>query len=155
MVIVAKSPRMVPGAASSTLVAPTIERTSENVLSSGPSTTMANTGDRVRNVTSSPKNGSLDVLGVVLLGQGLVGRPQLGGHQREALALEAGHDLPDQAALHGVGLAHHEGPVHAPERYRTVTSRLEEIGPQRPPSGRGWRSDTPARGGADGVERAA
>ena len=57
VVMVAKSPRIVPGSASSTLVAPTSLRTSEKVLSAGPSTTIANTGDRVRKATSSPKNG--------------------------------------------------------------------------------------------------
>ena len=45
---------MVPAWASSTLVAPTSPRTSENVLSAGPSTTIAKTGERVMNVTSSP-----------------------------------------------------------------------------------------------------
>ena len=57
VVIVAKSPRIVPGSASSTLVAPMSLRTSEKVLSAGPSTTMAKTGERVRKSTSSPKNG--------------------------------------------------------------------------------------------------
>ena len=52
------------------------------------------------------------VLGVVAPGRLGVDRAQLGGDQREALALEAADDLADQAPLDGVGLADDEGPVH-------------------------------------------
>ena len=47
VVVVAKSPRIDPGIASSTLVAPINVRTNCHVLSSGPSTTMATTGPLV------------------------------------------------------------------------------------------------------------
>ena len=79
--MVAKSPRMVPGSASSTLVAPTIVRTSEKVLSAGPSTTIANTGERVRKLDQLAEERLVGVLGVVLLGERLVDRAQLGGDE--------------------------------------------------------------------------
>ena len=46
-----------PGCASFTFVLPMRIRHSSHVSSFGPSTIMANTGERVRNDTSSPKNG--------------------------------------------------------------------------------------------------
>src|SRR4051794_5651863 len=49
------------------------------------------------------------VLGVVLLGETTVDRLQLQRHEAQALALDARHDLPDQAALHAVGLDQHQG----------------------------------------------
>ena len=68
----AKSPRIEPVAASSGLVAPITWRAA--FTASSPSSTSATSGPPVMNSTSSPKNGLLVVLGVVLLGE-IVGRP--------------------------------------------------------------------------------
>ena len=76
------------------------------------------------------------VLGVVLLGQRLVDGAQLGGDEREALALEAADDLADQAALDGVGLAHDEGPVHGGDgRYVPRPTPAERLRPTGSSSG--------------------
>jgi hypothetical protein len=63
------------------------------------------------------------VLAVVAAGGVGVDRAQLGRHQAEALALEPGEDLPGEAALHGVGLADHEGAVHKGDQGRTGARR--------------------------------
>jgi hypothetical protein len=63
------------------------------------------------NSTSEPKNGLLAVLAVVLLGD-LAGQgAQLGGHQAQALGLQAGDDLADQAAGDAVGLDEDKGAI--------------------------------------------
>ena len=49
------------------------------------------------------------VVGVVLVGEAAVHRPQLQRLDRQTLTLEAGDDLAEQAAAHGVGLDEHEG----------------------------------------------
>ena len=54
-VSVARSPRIVPGAALTGLVAPISER--QAAMTARPSTTAATSGPLVMNVTSSPKNG--------------------------------------------------------------------------------------------------
>jgi hypothetical protein len=48
----------------------------------------------------------------VLLGERPVDRAQLEGRDAEALALEAGHDLTDEATFDGVGLAEDQGAIH-------------------------------------------
>jgi hypothetical protein len=80
------------------------------------------------------------VLGVVFLGE--LGRDgaQLGRHQGEPLALEAGDDLADEAPLDGVGLAHDEGAIfHEPRLVpwpgqpgQTLTAPLVSGQPSRP-----------------------
>ena len=51
----------------------------------------------------------VDVLGVVRIGLGGVDRALLERHERQALRLEAGQDLADQATADGVGLDQDEG----------------------------------------------
>src|SRR5690554_4112828 len=86
-----------------------------------------------------PEERLLGVLGVVLLGEVLVDLAQLGGHDLEALALDPGHDLADEAPLDGVGLGHHEGLVHGPDATRAAPK------PGNPESRR--TSPRPARDG--------
>jgi hypothetical protein len=61
-------------------------------------------------------------LGVVLGGQFLRHAHELGAHQLQAAALQAGDDLTDQAALHAVGFHHDEGLFHCRLLIRMVAS---------------------------------
>ena len=72
------------------------------------------------------------VLGVVAAGQLGVDGAQLGGDQREALALEAADDLADEAAFDGVGLADDEGAIHGAEA--RCTRRAGARNPNEPSS---------------------
>ena len=61
------------------------------------------------NSTSSPKNGLLGVLGVVLLGGRAVKRAQLERDKGEALALQPGDDLAHQAPANAIGFDQDQG----------------------------------------------
>src|SRR6185312_2267572 len=88
------------------------------------------------------------VLGVVLLGEAAVDGLELQQHEAQALALDARHDLPDQATLHAVGLDQHQGALahcgsSLVDTYRcaSVTSR-----PQASRSAQSaWRRSTSCR----------
>ena len=93
--------------ASTGLVAPISWRAASTA--SAPSSTSATSGPPVMKETSSPKNGLLGVLGVVLVGDRLVGLHQLQRGDAQPLALEAGDHLAGEAALEGVGLDQDQG----------------------------------------------
>ena len=92
----ARSPRIVPGAASLGFVAPMRVRTTLYV-SPGPSLT---------------EERLVRVLAVVGLGDLASDGPQLGGHDRETLALKASDDLSGETALYAVRLHDDKGPIH-------------------------------------------
>ena len=108
---IARSPRMVPGAASLGLVAPIRFRTTFQV-SSGPSTTSTSEGPRVMKAT-----------GFV---EGLSHRARRSGARRsrssmvrssaaddtQLLALEAADDLADESPLDAVGFHDDQGSIH-------------------------------------------
>ena len=115
----AKSPRIVPGAASAGFVAPIVVRIV--AIAPSPSTTSAQVGAEVMKSTSSPKNGFSRVLGVVLLAELLGDAEQLAADDGEAAALDAGEDLAGERALGRVGLDQDQGALHG--HGRGVTRR--------------------------------
>ena len=98
------------------------------VTASWPSSTIATSGPPVMKSTSSPKNGLLGVLGVVLLGELAAGRHVLERDDSQALALEAGDHLAGESAGEGVGLYQDQSPVHGFLSGRVGSSRPRTAG---------------------------
>ena len=130
VVSMARSPRMVPGAAFAGLVAPISVRTTCQV-SSGPSTTSSSDrrpGDEGEQIVVERL---ALVLRVVAAGELAVELAQLGRDQAQPLALQAADDLADEAPFDGVGLADDQGAVHERRRVadgqsgRRVTRRVQ------------------------------
>ena len=104
---------MVPASALRPSVAPTRHRTTSMAWS--PERMPATSGPPVMNSRSAGYHGLLEVVGVVLVGQLDVHRAQHQRGQGEALALETGDHLADQAARHRVRLDQHQGALgHVP-----------------------------------------
>ena len=106
----AKSPRIEPGAASTGLVAPISWRAAGDRFGAlehhRDQRAAGDEGDQLA------EEGLLGVLGVVLVGDRLVGLHRLQRGDPQALALEAGDHLAGQGALEGVRLDEDQGPAH-------------------------------------------
>ena len=96
------SPRMVPGADLTGSVAPARARNASTAR--GPSSTIATSGPRGDELDQLAEERLLRVLGVVRLGGVDVQGAQVHRHDLEALALDAGDHVADEAARHPVGL---------------------------------------------------
>ncbi len=103
----AKSPRIVPGAASCGRVAPLIARTT--AMAFGPSSARATSGDDMMNSTSPAKNGFSRCAGVVPLGEVAIDMDELEPGDLQAARLIAREDATDELALDAVGLDEDEG----------------------------------------------
>ncbi|GAT02436.1 uncharacterized protein RMCFA_2548 [Mycolicibacterium fortuitum subsp. acetamidolyticum] len=81
------------------------------------------------------------MLGVVLLGQLDADVLQFQRGQGQALALDPGEDLPDQVALHAVGLDQDKGLLsHEQRAYRSVTALRHFGTPSDPALRRSYRT---------------
>ena len=103
----AKSPRIVPGAASCGRVAPTIARTT--AIAFGPSKAGRDERARRDEVDEAAEERLLAMDGVVPLGERPIDVDQLQPDELQAALLEAGEDPPDEQALDAVGLDQDEG----------------------------------------------
>ena len=110
MTSVPNSPRIEPASASTGLVAPISWRAA--VTAFGPSSTSGDQRAAGDELDQLAEEGLLGVLGVVLVGDRLVGRHQLRGGELQALALEAGDHLTGEPSLEGVGLDQDQGSGH-------------------------------------------
>ena len=98
VVVLGSPPRIEPGCASVTWVLPMRIRHSSHVLFVGTLDDHGEDGGAGEEGHEVTEEGHLAVLRVVLLGEGSVGGAQLGGGDPQALPLDPGHDLADQAA---------------------------------------------------------
>ena len=121
--------------ASSGFVAPITWRAA--LIASSPSRTSATIGPEVMKLDELAEERALRVLGVVLLGEVLGDRHVLGGDDREALAFEAGDDLPGQAARERVRLDQDQGLFNSHRPSVCQRRRRREVSPAEASAGSG------------------
>ena len=104
----AKSPRIVPGAASCGRVAPLMARTT--AIAFGPSRASGDERRRDDELHEPGEERLLAVGGVVPLGEVAIDVDELEADELQAALLVAGEDAADELALDAVGLDEDEGP---------------------------------------------